>query len=375
MTLNIMMISNFPSSTGYAWKMINSCFEAIGEHFIINNNMAFICYPKIDSDIQHLTNKGIKAIEYDLWNSSFISNCNFVKTKNISIVYLIDKPTISVKYFFMRLAGVRWILVHDHTSGERTPPKGIKKILKYIFNNIRLFSADIVIAISDYVRSRHLKNSFVPERKLFTIYNGLDLSEYNDNKNTDIRKQYNIHNNKKIIYCCGRSNKYKGIHIFIKAADLLINTRKKGDLVFAYSGDGPDIQYFRDMVSQLKLDDHFIFTGYVASVHEFMKEAHVCVVPSIWQEGFGLVVIEAMASGVPVIVSKVGGMAEILEDGVDGFYFEQGDYNKIADIIETLIKDDTLRGNIVISARNKIINKYNIHNQTEKIIDIIKKLE
>ena len=90
------------------------------------------------------------------------------------------------------------------------------------------------------------------------------------------------------------------------------------DLFFLYCGDGPDISKFKKIVAEYDLSRFFCFAGNSNQVNEILKSVHVCVVPSVWQEGFGLMVIESMAAGVPVIATRVGGMAEIIDDGFDG---------------------------------------------------------
>lgn len=88
------------------------------------------------------------------------------------------------------------------------------------------------------------------------------------------------------------------------------------------------------------------------------QEADICVVPSVWQEPFGIVALEAMSSARPVIVSDVGGLRSILEDGQEGFVVEPGDPEGLACSIERLLKDPELRRKMGQKGREKVLKDY-----------------
>lgn len=212
--------------------------------------------------------------------------------------------------------------------------------------------------------------SCVPFNKIITVLNGVDNNDYKPENKLDLNSIYNIPLNKKIVFCGGRANYYKGIHHFIQAADLLVNNRKRKDLFFLYCGDGPDLEKFKLQVKDLKLEKDFLCAGQVYNINRILPSVDICIVPSIWQEGFGLAVIEAMAAGKPVIASRVGGMAEIIDNGIDGFYVEPGDYAGIADLIERLVDDRGLYEKTSMAAYEKVITKYDIKEQQRAIIQI-----
>lgn len=367
---NLLMVGNFSSSTGYAWNMIGSCFNELGSDFIENGNRSIVCYPKVDVIPKYLKDNRIEVVEFDFEKSSFFDLIRFLRKNKIKIVYLIDKKAVSLRYAFLRMSGVKNIIVHDHTSGHRTQPKGIKRIAKALANRLNIISADRVLVISEYVKRRQIEVSCVPSEKVITVLNGVDRTDYAPENKLDLNSIYNIPLNKKIIFCGGRANRYKGIHHFIQAADILINHRKRKDLFFLYCGDGPDLDEFRAQVKALRLENDFLCAGQVKNINHILPCVDVCVVPSVWQEGFGLAVIEAMAAGKPVIASRVGGMAETIEDGVGGFYVEPGDYTGISDFIERLVDDRELYERMRIAAYEKVITDYDIRKQQRMIVQI-----
>ncbi len=371
---NLLMVGNFPSSTGYAWNMIGSCFNELGSDFIENGNRSIVCYPKVDVIPEYLKDDRIELVEFDFDKASFIDLIRFLRKNKIKIVYLIDKKAFSLKYAFLRMSGVRNIVVHDHTSGQRTQPEGIRRAIKKLANRLSIVSADVILTISEYVKRRQVEVSCVPSKKVITVLNGIDINDYTPENKLDLNSIYNIPLHKKIIFCGGRANYYKGIHHFIQAADILKNNRKRKDLFFLYCGDGPDLDEFREQVKALGLENDFLCAGQVNNINHILPSVDICIVPSVWQEGFGLAVIEAMAAGKPVIASRVGGMAEIIKDGIDGFYVEPGDYTGIADFIESLVDDRELYESMRRAAYEKVITGYDIRKQRRMIVQVFRDL-
>jgi glycosyltransferase involved in cell wall biosynthesis len=111
------------------------------------------------------------------------------------------------------------------------------------------------------------------------------------------------------------------------------------------AGDGPDSDVFRKMASNLKLENAVTFTGKVSrkEVSRLCAGSKLLVVPSIWPEPFGLVALEAMASGMPVVASRAGGLQEVVSDGVTGILVKPNDAAELAAGILRVLEDDELR--------------------------------
>jgi glycosyltransferase involved in cell wall biosynthesis len=367
---NLLMVGNFSSSTAYAWRMIGSCFIALGKDFIEHGNKATVCFPQVDSIPEYYQDTGIEIVEFDFNQAKPAELFKFIMERKINALYLIDKSSFSLRYALLRFAGIHCIIIHEHFSGEPTFPNIIKRLIKSVCNRIRLVSADKVIAVSNYERWHQIEIACIPLEKVLVIYNGLNISDYTLDNVVDVYKQFKIQDNKKIVFCCGRANFYKGIQILIQAADILIHKKKRDDLFFLYCGDGPDLEAFRSMIHELNLEEVFLCAGEVHNLNRILPGVDVCVSPSICQEAFGMAVIEAMAAAKPVIASRVGGMAEIIEDGVDGIYVEPFDYMSIARLIETVIDNRGLSTKIGLAAKQKVKEKYDINIQQQMIINL-----
>jgi len=199
------------------------------------------------------------------------------------------------------------------------------------FNRISKWLAqrgtDRFIAISEPVKKDFLDGTTRP-LPITTVPNGIDLGEFSVSRceNPVLR-----------IVCVARlDHEIKGQDILIEA--LAIVRGRSLPFTCQLIGDGPSRSYLEKLVKVRGLAGMVEFTGVRMNVADLLSGADLFVLPSRY-EGFGLVILEAMASGLPVIVSNVDGPAEIVEDGRSGLHFKSGDPDDLADKIEGLLTD------------------------------------
>jgi glycosyltransferase involved in cell wall biosynthesis len=136
----------------------------------------------------------------------------------------------------------------------------------------------------------------------------------------------------------GRCDEVKGVHLLVKAVKSL-----PSDYPVEVSFYGPywDTQYGKDLLAIMRDDRRFKSPEVVpnSQMQARLSEADLCIVPSIWLETGPLVVLEAFAAGVPVVGSRLGGIAELVRDGTDGMLFAPGDSMDLSRIIQTLAGD------------------------------------
>jgi len=369
---NLLIVGNFASNTGYAWSTITEYFSALAEMFFEVRSRTIICYPEVNGVPEKLLSPGIQIAEFDFFATNVISLYQFIRRNRIKILYLTDRPLFSLKYLACRTAGVRKIVVHDRTSGERDTPRFFKKWLKTGINRYPLMSVDTVIPISDFVKQRLIRSSRFPERRTVTIWNGIDVGKFKPGKDDFVFTKYKIPKDKKIIFAYSRANQYKGIQVLIEAAGIIINKKKRKDLFFLFCGDGPDLQYFRSLITQKNLDHCFLCPGKSNEIQRILRGVTIVVVPSLWQEGFGLSVIEAMATAKVVIGSKVGGILEIIQDSENGYLFPPGDSKVLASKIDTVLNNELLRKNIGNAARKTVEARFNIEDKKKELLQVFK---
>jgi 1,4-alpha-glucan branching enzyme len=159
------------------------------------------------------------------------------------------------------------------------------------------------------------------------------------------------------VFFVGRCVREKGIQVLLEAMhDVLAECP---DAKLTISGKGPMLDELRSASSSLRLGNKVLFTGYVDDYtrNALMKSAALAVFPSLY-EPFGIVALEAMAAGVPVVVSDTGGLAEIVDHGVDGLKALPGDRNSLSLQIRESLKYPDKSRSLAEKARNKVRSVY-----------------
>lgn len=226
-----------------------------------------------------------------------------------------------------------------------------------------------VIAISDQVAA-HLNNDFhLDAERIVLIYNGVDVKRFDA-----ARRQAGslIHNHKqalgldpdkKIIGHIGRLSSVKGQKYFISAARQLL--KKRQDIQFLIIGDGGEEADLRRMIYEYRLEKDVLMRPSVFDTALALSVMDIFVMPSI-QEGLGISILEAQASGAAVVASKVGGIPAIVKDGQTGLLCEAKDVVSLAQAIETLLDNSSLRELVISQAKARVIEKFSAESMVEK---------
>jgi glycosyltransferase involved in cell wall biosynthesis len=156
----------------------------------------------------------------------------------------------------------------------------------------------------------------------------------------------------------GRLVKEKGADVLLRAFARASGRAPGSRLIIA--GDGPERKNLEALAAKLNLTSSVSFRGYLKprEMNDALSGAWVHVVPSLWDEPFGIVAIEAMARGTTVVASGSGGLGEIVEDGVDGFLVPPGDVDALSEKLTTLFRDKGLVSSMAAAARRAVSEKY-----------------
>ena len=151
-----------------------------------------------------------------------------------------------------------------------------------------------------------------------------------------------------------------GIEHLIQAFAALRRRKLPHDLRLLIVGEGPERQRLERMARALAVNDVTEFTGWVphTQVPEYLRRLSVYVAPSVQEESFGVAVLEASACGVPVVVSRVGGFPEVVQDRVTGFLVPPRDTVALADVLERLVMSRELRDTMGAAGRGFVLEHY-----------------
>ncbi|NLM46473.1 MAG: glycosyltransferase family 4 protein [Firmicutes bacterium] len=226
-----------------------------------------------------------------------------------------------------------------------------------------------VICCSTYMFHELQRVFHLPDDKIAVIPNGVDVRQFADGKlDAKIRERYAVPE-EKIVFFVGRLVREKGVHVLLDAAPQVLAAEPK--VKFIVAGKGPALEALRHQAKNMGLETRFCFTGYIDddTRNALYRTAAVAVFPSLY-EPFGIVALEAMAAGVPVVVSDTGGLAAIVRHGETGLKCCPGDAASLASQIIALLKNPILAGRLARQAKALVEKEYawqEIARQTRKI--------
>jgi glycosyltransferase involved in cell wall biosynthesis len=270
-----------------------------------------------------------------------------------------------------RAAGAR-VILHDHiTLGQPVRPdhprraavasllvRGYKRARAAALNGL----IDRRIAVSRFVADSVRAHEFVKEEQLTVIENGIELSRFAAADGASLRAELRAGEGRKVVACVSRLAPEKGIDVLIRAM-----ARVGRDALLLLAGDGPDVEACRALAASLGLADHVRFLGLRDDVERVYAAADVVVMPSLWDEAFGLVVVEAMAAGRPVVVTASGAMPEMVADG-RGVVVPKRDEVAMAGAIGRLLDDEALRARMGQVARAHVIERFGLPVWVERVM-------
>jgi glycogen(starch) synthase len=215
--------------------------------------------------------------------------------------------------------------------------------------------AEQVITCSAYMRE-HVADVFgLEERPISVIPNGIDPSELVPVADLDTLRASFARPDERLVLLVGRLVYEKGFQLALEALPGLIE--RLGDVRFIVAGSGTAEGELRQQAHQLGLDEHGAFLGWIGDdvLHSLYRIADLTVVPSIY-EPFGLVALEAMASGCPCLVADTGGLREVVPNEDVGLRFRSRDPRSLGQMAERLLTDELLRDRLVAEASEHVLS-------------------
>jgi glycogen(starch) synthase len=216
--------------------------------------------------------------------------------------------------------------------------------------------ADAVIVCSYYMRG-HVADVFdIDERRIVVIPNGIDPSELRPAADLQSLRAEFAGPHEKLVLFVGRLVYEKGFQLALDALPGVVE--RVANVRFLVAGSGTHEAELKQQAERLGLSKHGGFLGWIGDdvLHSLYRIADLCVVPSIY-EPFGLVALEAMASGCPCIVADTGGLREVVPLGERvGLRFNGGDAEHLGVMIERLLVDDALRERLVTEASEHVLS-------------------
>ena len=220
-------------------------------------------------------------------------------------------------------------------------------------------ASDALVAVSPEVRDDLIELGVAPPEKFVVVRLGIPLGERldDDSANVDFRRLYGIGRDAFVVGWVGRMTGVKDTGAVLHTLAAL---RARGvDAVACLVGDGPDREPLEQLAHDLHIARSCFFVGYQTDVAGYYRLFDAFFLPSV-NEGTPVSAIEALASGTPVVANRVGGVPDVVRDGLDGYLVEAGDTEGAAERLSRLAGDTRLREQMGESGRTRVRDRYSV---------------
>ncbi len=272
-----------------------------------------------------------------------------------------------------RLAGMKHIVTTIHSRVSMDYPTQWGNWFFSLVDRLSSPMAEHLICVSHQLKM-YLVQQGIPAHKMSVIHNGIDavpFRRFSAEDAAEIRAEWNIQPHQKVIGAVGRLVPIKGYDVFLKAAQKVKD--RFPEAVFMIVGEGPCLDSLQELARKLKIHEQVLFTGFQENIPAFFSMMDVFVISS-FTEGGPIVLLEAMAAGVPAIATRVGGVPEVLVDQKNGFMVEPHNPESLAERIMRLLEDTDLARRFQLEAQLTLDREYTVEIVTEKTQNLYRQL-
>jgi len=285
-------------------------------------------------------------------------------------ISLAAKMVEVASYYHLDLLHVHYAIPHAvsaYLAGQMLKDKGLKSVVTlhgtditlvglepafYAVTKFAIEMADAVTAVSEFL-SYTTKDSFNTSVEIEVIPNFVDTERFSPSAREEARRSY-AGDCDKVITHASNFRPVKNVKSVIEVFD---RVRRRTPACLLMIGDGPERVVAENMVNALGIQGRVKFLGNQEYVESLLSISDVFLLPSE-HEGFGLAALEAMSTETAVVATNVGGLAEVIEDGVNGFLTDPDDIDGMTETVAELLEDESLRVKIGRRARETVLAKY-----------------
>ena len=281
----------------------------------------------------------------------------FQKEK-ISIVHTHNFAAYLYGTLAARVAGVPIVIDTEH--GVYLSPQIRHKVLTKMISPL----VNKVIAVSDDVKKAVSSHDYISESRIVTITNGIDINKYSQRDNAAAKKrELGLSGETEVIGNVARLSPEKDHKTLLEAFSLV--SKKVPSVKLVIAGDGILMEELEIETKELGMEDNVIFLGLRKDVPELLSTFDLFVLSSI-REGIPLTILEAMAAGLPVVGTNVGGIGEVVMDGETGFVVPSRDPIALADAIVKILSDKCMAKEMGLKGKKRGIESFSIEQTIRK---------
>ncbi len=312
--------------------------------------------------------KGVTVKSLEMKNNrdifGFFRLIKLLKQKRVDIVHTHLFYANIYGRIAAKIVGIPIIISTEHNNPPWRSKQRLKSRIRLLIDRITANFCDRIIAVSRCVKDYLIQWNKVDPNKVVVVHNGIDINKYliADKKEKKL-------SNDSVVGCIGRLETQKGHVFFMKAAARILEEIKNARFILV--GDGSLRRHLEELAQDLNISKRVSFLGFRDDIPQLLSIMDVFVLPSLW-EGFGIVLLEAMAMGKVVVATNIGGISEIVVDKTTGYLCPPMDSETLANTVIDLLRDPAKMRTVGMLGRERVKKHFTLDQmaqKTERIYD------
>lgn len=258
---------------------------------------------------------------------------NLIREQNIKIIHSHNLGSNLWGSVIGAIAGVPVRIAHKHGQDYST-------WRSLVFDKIVSNLSRKIIFVSNDEREAFIRRIGADPEKCLTVYNGISINNIDHPSEEKMRNKYGIHKERVVVGIIARFAPEKDHETFLLAAREVL--RRQREFTFLLVGEGKTKPFMEKLSEDFGIKNHTVFTGFVSNTGEVLSIIDIGCLTSR-REGMGIALLEYMAFHKPIVSTNAGGIPEVVQEGINGFLVNPGDYKSMAARIIELAKNVRLR--------------------------------
>lgn len=249
--------------------------------------------------------------------------------------------------------------------------RGLKQAaIQALDRQVALHATDCIVSVSEELRKQLIRG--IPASKVVTIHNGIDeAAVFSPFSPREAKERLGLAPDTPVVGMAGRLEPIKRLDIFLRAAAQISNEMSNAQ--FAIAGDGSELPRLRELAASLGIADRVLFLGHREDVYDVIRALDIFVFCSD-HEGLPMALLETLYLETPVVARPVGGIAEVIEDGVSGVCVRSAEPSDLAAACAALLRDEPPRRHLAQAGRAAVIREFTARHAAEQTAALYRSL-
>jgi glycosyltransferase involved in cell wall biosynthesis len=371
---SILVLLHCESNTGYAIGPLERTFFDMALASCANDvNRVHFAYPSmrngpsptLPEDFRQYTIIDTKSLDAAHWNTAE----TYLYDHDIDTILGFDQPVHLPIYLNFRRAGVKCFMSYWGAPMSSLNAWPVR-LLKQIEVLCRPSGPDHYIFESNGMAELAVKGRGIPRRRTSVVHLGVDVERFKPDV-ADAQYVYEaigIPRERRVFYYSGHMEERKGVAVIMRAANYLADRRQIKDWHILLCGNKGEESRPHEALLTEGARAHVTFGGYRSDTHRLQRGCYAALIASTGWDSFPRSGLEMQASGLPIVVSNLIGLREVVEDDVSGYLVEPGDSVALASAMERLLNDPMTRNRLSKQARNRVMKKFTLERQLDELV-------